>query len=807
MPQATVQSPPKNLKQVALKKPIAVKRGTKLEGIRKKVFLDRYAWKDQKGKPIEEYPEQMWGRVAKALAAVEAPEHQKKWEEKFYKSMEGFKFVPAGRILSGAGTGHQVTFYNCFVIPSPEDSRDGILDNLKAMTEIMCRAGGVGVNISSLRPRGSHIKTVNGTSSGPIPWAELYSVATHEVIQQGGTRRGALMLMLDDTHPDVEEFVSAKRDLKKLVGANISVCISDGFMQAVKDDADWDLQWGGKVYKTIKAKKLWDSIVESAHASAEPGLHFMERSNKRSNTWYYEKLISTNPCGEQPLGEWAVCNLGALNLSAFVTEEGEMDYDVLADHARTAIRALDNVVDANYYFYKENEEQQMGTRRTGLGTMGLGDALIKMKLRYGSDKSLDVIEKIYQTIRDAAYDSSAELAKEKAPFPMFDRSKYLQGWFIKRLPKDVQAKIGKYGIRNAVVLTQAPTGTTSLLSGVSSGIEPVYDFAMKRTDRTGEHIMYHPLFKAWKDEHEDEAVPDYFATSNDLAPMDHVKVQAKIQDYTDSSISKTVNAPNSYTVDQVRELYEAAYDMGLKGVTFYRDGCRDAVLTRVKDEEKDAGKQEAEKEAEKEVSAEPRKVREPGGTPTARPSVLRGLTVKRVTAYGNMYVTMNTDEHGDLVEVFASLGKAGGLGASMTEAICRLVSISLRSGVSPRAIIKELRGITDQPFGFGDAKVTSVADAIGKTIEDYLYPKLDLPEAAGAEGAGSAGKQPTLEGARAAAAEADAKARQKAAGTADVSATAESAAKLAGICPDCGGPLEFAEGCKTCHACGYSACG
>ncbi len=800
MPEATIQKPPKNLKQAVLKRPVAVEKGTELDGIRKKVFLDRYAWKDEQGQPMEEYPEQMWGRVAKALAFVEEPARRKHWEQRFYKSMEGFKFVPAGRILSGAGTGHQVTFYNCFVIPSPEDSRDGILDNLKAMTEIMCRAGGVGVNLSSLRPRGTHIKTVNGTSSGPIPWGELYSVATHDVIQQGGSRRGALMLMLNDDHPDVEEFITAKRDLKRLLGANISVCISDGFMKAVKEDGDWELKWEGKYYRTVKAKQLWDKICESAHASAEPGLHFMERSNKRSNTWYYEKLISTNPCGEQPLGEWAVCNLGALNLSAFVTEEGEMDYESLADHSRVAIRALDNVVDANYYFFKENEEQQMGTRRTGLGTMGLGDALIQMKLRYGSDKSLDVIEKIYKTIRDAAYDESAEIAKEKAPFPMFDRSKYMQGWFIKRLPKETQAKIAKYGIRNAVVLTQAPTGTTSLLSGVSSGIEPVYDFAMKRTDRTGEHILYHPLFKAWKDEHEGEEVPDYFATSNNLAPMDHVKVQAKIQDYTDSSISKTVNAPNTYTVDQVKELYEAAYDMGLKGVTFYRDGSRDAVLTRVSDEEK------------KDTAAPADSAHPDGGMGRGilmpRPDKLRGVTIRQMTAYGKMYVTMNMDAEGNLVEVFAMLGKAGGLGASMTEAICRLISHSLRAGVAPRLIIKSLRGITDQPYGFGDRKVTSVADAIGKAIEEYLYPKLDLPETAEAvEGNVSGSSQPTLADVQSSAAEVDAQARQKAVAAATASGVPDTANKLAGICPDCGGPLEFASGCKVCHSCGYSACG
>ena len=776
----------------AVGKPIKISGGTKLEGIRKKVFLDRYAWKDEQGQPIEEHPEQMWARVAKSLSRIEAPEKQKEWERKFYEAMEGFKFVPAGRILSAAGTGHKVTYYNCFVIPSPEDSRGGILDNLGKMVEIMSRAGGVGVNLSSLRPKGSYIKTVNGTSSGPIPWAELYSIATREVIQQGGSRRGALMLMLDDTHPDVEEFITVKTNLGKLQGANLSVCISDGFMEAVKKDADWELSWKGEVYRTVRARELWDKICEAAWASAEPGLHFMERSNKRSNTWYYEKLISTNPCGEQPLGAWAVCNLGALNLSNFVTEEGQMDYELLADHSRTAIRALDNVVDANYYFFKENEEQQLGTRRTGLGTMGLGDALIKMNVRYGSEESLPVIEKIYKTIRDAAYDSSADIAAEKGAFPMFNREKYTKGWFIKRLPKDIQAKIAKNGIRNAVVLTQAPTGTTSLLSGTSSGIEPVYDFAMKRKDRTGEHILYHELYKQWIDEHPNEEVPDYFVSSNDLTPLEHVKVQAAIQQFTDSSISKTVNAPNSHSVDDVKELYMAAYDMGLKGVTYFRDGSREGVLehiTEKKQEDKPAVPVEAVAPA-----------------PAPRPKMLAGKTIRVETAYGRMYVTLNTDESGDLVEVFATLGKAGGLGASLTEAITRLISTSLRAGVSPRKIISELRGITDQPFGFGDNRVTSVADAIGKTMEDYLYPKLDLPETqAVAQTPASAADQ---------AAEVDARAAQAAQKVDQVQTVADSTGpapdpfgKLAGICPDCGGPLEFASGCKVCHSCGYSACG
>lgn len=769
-------------------------RQTKLGGIRRKVFLDRYARRDNSGQTIEQYPEQMWTRVAKALAAVEVPNKRRRWEKRFYDAMTDFKFVPAGRILSGAGTGRRVTLYNCFVLPSPEDSRGGIIDNLKAMIEIMSRAGGVGLNLSSLRPRGSHIKTVNGTSSGPIPWAELYSVATGQVIQQGGSRRGALMLMLNDDHPDVEEFITVKQDQDKLTGANLSVCISDGFMKAVKEDGDWDLKWEGETIKTVKAKELWGKICESAWASAEPGLHFMERSNKRSNTWYYEKLISTNPCGEQPLGAWAVCNLGALNLSNFVVG-GKMDYEMLADHSRTAIRALDNVVDANYYFFEENEKQQLGTRRTGLGTMGLGDALIKMEVRYGSEASLPVIEKIYRTIRDAAYDESAEIAKEKSPFPMFDRSKYLKGHFIKQLPQAVREKISKYGIRNAVLLTQAPTGTTSLVSGASSGIEPVYDFAMKRKDRTGEHVLYHELYKVWIDEHPDEEVPEWFVSANDLTPLEHVKVQAKIQEFTDSSISKTVNAPNDHTVEDVRELYESAYDMGLKGVTYMRDGSREGVLEHIP--------KEGEQPAEEAKTAAAVTTPQASPVPAPRPQVLEGKTVRMETAYGKMYVTMNVDSGGNLIEVFATLGKAGGLGASMTEAITRLISTSLRAGVSPRAIIKELRGITDQPFGFGDNRVSSVADAVGKAMEDYLYPKLDLAVA-------EPTKTDSPTDAASQAAEADAKAAQAAAaqGTQSIETTgADSASKLAGICPDCGGPLEFASGCKVCHSCGYSACG
>ena len=385
----------------------------KLDGIRQKVFLDRYALKGVGGELLEEAPEQMWERVARGIASNEKKENRKLWEKKFYDVMEDFKFVPGGRILSGAGTDYEVTYFNCFVIPSPKDSREGIIESLRQLVEIQSRSGGVGLNLSSLRPRGARVKKVNGTSSGPVTWAGLFSYATHDVVQQGGTRRGATMLMLWDWHPDVEEFITVKQDLSKINGANLSVCVSDAFMEAVKKDGDWDLvypdlddpkydaQWNGeidqwkklggkvKVHKTIKARDLWNLICEAAWRSAEPGLHFLDRSNKRSNTWYFERLIATNPCGEQPLGAWAVCNLGAMNLAVYV-KDGKFDFKSFSEDVKVAMRFLDNVIDKTYYFFKENEKVAKDIRRTGLGIMGLGDALIKMKLRYGADESLPV---------------------------------------------------------------------------------------------------------------------------------------------------------------------------------------------------------------------------------------------------------------------------------------------------------------------------------------------------------------------------------------------------------------------------------
>lgn len=806
----------------------------KLDGVRQKVFLDRYSLKDKEGNPIEKTPDEMWRRVAKGIAGQEKKTVQKIWEKKFYGAMYDFKFVPGGRILSGAGTDFQVTYFNCFVIPSPKDSRQGILESLKQLVEIQSRSGGVGLNLSSLRPRGARVKKVNGFSSGPVTWAGLFSYATHDVVQQGGSRRGATMLMLHDWHPDIEEFITVKQDLTQINGANLSVCVSDAFMEKVKRDEDWNLEfpdlddpsydkkWDGdlevwkkkggkvKVYKTIKASALWDLICTAAWRSAEPGLHFLERSDKRSNTWYFEKLVATNPCGEQPLGAWAVCNLGAMNLSAYVTSNGEFDYKNFGKDIRVAIRFLDNVIDDTYYFYKENEKVAKDIRRTGLGILGLADALIKMKLRYGSVESEPTLRKIFETLRDNAYSASADIAKEKGPFPKFKAARYLKGYHVQRLPKEIRDKIAKNGIRNAVLLTIAPTGTTSLISGVSSGIEPVYEFELIRRDRLGEHKIYHPLFEEWKKSHPNEEKPDYFVSANDLTPEEHVMVQAIAQEYIDSSISKTVNAPNAHSVADVKNLYMLAYDHGLKGVTYMREGSREGVLSRVDTSTTPSiGGFTQKVHPEGQAAREEKKDLIAGGQgeypKTPRPMMVEGVTYKTQTPVGDTYITLNHDQNGEPFEVFITIGKPGSDVAAMADALGRMISLNLRlAGLLPpreriRQVISQLSGIGGaRSIGFGENRVRSLPDAVAKIlakqyafrvngiVEDKLAPTappVDLPSQEKEE-ITVLQQLPLQEG-----------------------ITENPETHLFDICPECGaGAFAYEEGCRKCYACGHSEC-
>ncbi|KKU86559.1 MAG: Ribonucleoside-diphosphate reductase [Candidatus Gottesmanbacteria bacterium GW2011_GWA2_47_9] len=811
-----------------------------LTGIRQTVFLDRYALKDEAGKPMEKTPEEMWKRIAHAIASVEPKDKRQKWEDKFYNAMSDFVFVPGGRILSGAGTGYNVTFYNCFVIPSPHDSRGGILKTLTQMVEIMSRGGGVGINLSSLRHRGSRVKKVNGFSSGPCNWAELFSVATKDIIQQGGSRRGALMLMLWDWHPDVEEFITVKQDLTRINGANLSVCVSDAFMDAVKNDQNWDLvfpdtndpdydtKWDGYmpnwlalgkkpiVYKTIRARELWDLVAQAAWKSAEPGVVFMERYNKWFNNYYYEYVNCVNPCGEEGLPNWGVCNLCSVNLAALVNERGEMNYERLIEVVKIGVRFQDDVIDADFYVFDEIKKvQKEGERRIGLGTMGLGDALIKMKLRYGSPESLTVIDKIYKTIRDAAYESSVAIAKEKGAFPKIDIKKHLDGYFIKQLPEEIRKNMKKHGVRNSVILQQAPTGSTSLLSGVSSGIEPVYEFEFIRRDRLGEHILRHPLFDAWLEafkktngrEPDRNERPDYFVSANDLTPEDHVLVQAAIQKYVDASISKTVNAPNTHTVEDVKRLYTLAYEQGCKGIAYMREGSRAGVLTR-------------KESADAKAMADKEPVQMPEVKP--RPMVVHGSTYQVETPVGQAYVTINTNGGNRPLEVFINVGKAGSDVTAMAEAMGRLISLTLRMASPIPAIDRahkiaaELIGIGGaRSLGFGENRVRSLPDAVAKIIDRHFgfFTKHRLEEAVPNNATVLADSKPVTNDngngkpVHAEAAPQVEPAEKPQTHAAQQMLLTEKRMVTVDLCPSCGeGSLVFEESCKKCYSCGYSEC-
>jgi ribonucleoside-diphosphate reductase alpha chain len=1146
----------------------------KLQGISEKVFLDRYSIKDKAGNPVEKEPEEMWKRIASAVALIEPKKQQKYWEKEFNSALKDFKYIPGGRILAGAGTGYAVTFYNCFVIPSPKDSRGGILETLKQMVEVMARGGGVGINLSSLRPRGARVKKVNGFSSGPINWAELFSVATKDIIQQGGTRRGALMLMLWDWHPDIEEFITVKQDLRRINGANLSLCISDSFMEAVEKNADWSLlfpdttdpeydeKWNGDleewkklgkkviVHKVVKAKKIWDLIANAAWKSAEPGVVFMERYNKFHNNYYWNRINCVNPCvtgdtlvnttngiksiyalyqegkpfrtvlnskdylstsvkftgikpvyrlqtkegyrlrltidhkivttqgpkeagklkigdkiclstggyfgirgtieeglvlgwlvgdgaikkdeatlyfyhqekielaprfalyvnklvdgeqishrpypikpqyiesenkaiiesvrlwrianrynlthenkyqvptavfegseelqrgflqglfssdgcvigtiekgvsvrltsvsktllqqtqilllnfgivskiyenrrdaskrllpdangghklyncqayhelviskdsllkyaayigflqeikqnklrsllslyhrcpykesftatfsqlvvdgkekvfditvsdvhrfsanglavlncGEEGLPPWGVCNLGSINLFALVKgnnidKKGVFDFATLRKMVRTAVRFQDNVIDMDPYIFPGIRKTQLeGERRIGLGTMGLGDTLIKLHLRYGSEESLKFINKIYKLIRDEAYTTSAIIAKEKGSFPKFEKKPYLKGKFIEQLPPNIKKDIAKKGIRNSIILMQAPTGSTSLMANTTSGIEPVFEFEFIRHDRLGEHVIRHHLFNDWYTKHEKEIKnnglkrPEWFVSANDLTPEDHVRVQAAIQKYVDASISKTVNAPKNHTVDDVKRLYSLAYKLGLKGMAYMRDGSREGVLERTTNKEK------------------PDDVKQ-SYTVKPRPMVVHGATYRVTTPVGVAFITVNTNggTPPEPLEVFITVGKAGTDVYAMAEGLGRMVSLSLRfSSHLPvieriEEIVAQLSGIGGaRSFGFGKDRIRSLPDAVAKILSMHYSlneehrtngeaHKEELPKLV------SATTQPAL-----------------------IQTQIQSPSASFDICPSCGeATLVHEEGCKKCYGCGYSEC-
>lgn len=745
-------------------------------------------------KPLETHPSQMLDRVARGMAAIEAPEKQAEWAANFRWLLDDWKFVPGGRILTAAGTDQNLTYYNCYVIPSPKDSREGIMNTLTQMTEIMSRGGGVGINISSLRPHHAYVRGVNGRSSGSVSWGELYSFVTG-LIEQGGSRRGALMLILNVWHPDVLEFINSKRTMGRITNANISVGITDDFMAAVKAGADWDLifpdttypgydeTWDGNlaawqeagkpvvVHKTVKARDIWNAIIESAWASAEPGVFFVERYNKLSNSWYFAPILCTNPCGEQGLPAWGVCNLGALNLARFVIpgqgdQPGQVDWDRLRQGVRYAVRFLDNVIDATPYFFEENKQQQFSERRVGLGTMGLAEMLIRLHIRYGSPEGVEFLDKLYEFIATEAYLASADYAAEKGSFPRFEAEKFLQSGFMQGMPERVRAAVRQKGIRNVTLLTQAPTGTTGTMVNTSTGIEPFYFWSFNRKGRMGTHEERVAVYEEWVNQHPGQPLPPYFVTAMDLQPEDHVRVQAAIQRWVDSSLSKTCNTPNSYTVEQTRQLYELMYELGCKGGTIYRDGSRDTQVLNLKEEDKE--KSTAPKPAEAKWRA--------------RPATLHGNTYRKNTPIGTAYITVNANGGGNQqpFEVFINVGKAGSDVAADAEGLGRLISLILRmpSPLTPEErvqdIVAQLRGIgSGRAQGFGKNRVMSMPDAVAQVLAEHcgFNATAELP------------------------------------GLPEDEITQLSFPLKGDLCPGCGSAtLLHIEGCKKCHQCGYSEC-
>ena len=541
-----------------------------------------------------------WKRVAQALAAQES--NQDYWQARFYDILSNFKFLPGGRIQAGAGTSHQVTLFNCFVMGTIADSMDGIFDALKEGVLTMQQGGGVGYDFSTLRPRGAQANGVGSVASGPVSFMHIWDSMCATILSTGA-RRGAMMGTLRCDHPDIEEFIAAKQDRNQLRHFNISVLISDTFMAAVRNDEDWPLvfpigagatdgetvlrSWPGyaspvpcKVYKRIRARVLWEKIMRASYDYAEPGVLFIDRINQLNNLYYRETIQSTNPCGEVPLPPYGACNLGSINLTQFVREpfaaQAHLDWEGIGTTAGIAVRLLDNVIDVSRFPLAKQAGQARNSRRIGLGITGLADALMMLQIRYGSSDAVQFAQQIMQRIGHAAYQASIEIAREKGSFPYFDEKKYLAGAFVRTLPESIRNGIARHGIRNSHLTAIAPAGTISLLANnISSGLEPVFDRCymrrvLKRDGSYSEYPVTDYAVAVWQKNGSCDTPPPAFVNAHTVTPGEHLHMQAALQPYVDQAISKTINIPADYDFDTFRRLYQDAYDLGLKGCTTFR---------------------------------------------------------------------------------------------------------------------------------------------------------------------------------------------------------------------------------------------
>lgn len=747
----------------------ASKKGGAMEVVRSlslspnalKVLEKRYLKKDEEGKVVET-PGDLFQRVAKSIAAADiqygkSPEEVAEIDKDFHQMLTSLDFLPNSPTLMNAGR-RLGQLSACFVLPV-DDSMESIFDAVKYTAIIHKSGGGTGFSFSRLRPNGDIVGSTKGISSGPVSFMTVFDTAT-EAVKQGGTRRGANMGMLRIDHPDILSFITCKDDNTKFNNFNISIALTDEFMQAVEEDKSYDLvnPRTKKVTQTLKAKDVFHLIVEHAWRNGEPGVVFIDRINASNPTPKTGKIESTNPCGEQPLLPYESCNLGSINLAKMIKADVKaVDWEKLRDTTQKAVRFLDGVIDINKYPLPKIEEMTKANRKIGLGVMGWADMLIQLGIPYNSEKAVSLAEEVMSFIQKEGKEASSVLAGERGVFQNYAGSIY----------------DGKTPVRNATVTTIAPTGTLSIIASCSSGIEPLFAVSFVRTVMEGTKLIeINPYFEKvakergfWTRElmeriadrgsvQEFDEIPAdvkaVFVTAHDITPEEHITMQAAFQKFVDNAVSKTVNFSHRATPKDVEDVYLLAYKLGCKGVTVYRDGSREQqVLTRGRKTEK----QQSPDARQKIV-------------PKKRPDVIKGTTRLIITGCGRLYVTINEDEEGHLFELFTSMGKAGGCAASQSEAIGRLVSLAFRSNIEPEEVIKQLKGIScHSPIWHDGGRILSCSDAIAKSLEKY--------HTKGAKGNGNSHK----------------------------------VAMLMGACPECGGAVEQEGGCAVCHNCGFTKCG
>ncbi len=787
-----------------------------VSSISQQIWDMKYRLKTADGQPVDKTIADSWRRVAKAIAAAE--EDPAAWEERFYEALQDFRFLPAGRILSGAGTSRNVTLFNCFVMGTIPDDMGGIFDALKEAALTMQQGGGIGYDFSTLRPKGAPVKGVGADASGPLSFMDVWD-AMCRTIMSAGSRRGAMMAVMRCDHPDIESFIEAKREPGRLRMFNLSVLVTDAFMEAVKEDAPWELSFGGTTYRSLPARELWDKIMRATYAYAEPGVIFIDRINRLNNLNYCETIAATNPCGEQPLPPYGACLLGSVNLARLVeapfSEDAAIDSDVLADLVATAVRAMDNVIEVSNFPLPEQTHEAISKRRIGLGITGLADALILCGARYGSAKAVELTESWMKTIQRAAYMASVELAREKGPFPLFDAAKYLAGETVRGLDEDVRSAIADHGIRNALVTSVAPTGTISLFAdNVSSGLEPVFSFKYSRhvlspdgTRREEEVSDY--AFRMYKRQFgENTPLTDAFVDAQQLSPRDHLVMQAAVQKFIDSSISKTINCPESISFDAFKDIYLQAYELGCKGCTTYRPNDVTGAVLEVKSDKKAKAETGPEPELPLEAptaAAKPKDMGDSGAVtqlfrPLDRPEALPGATYKVMWPESDhaMYITLNDliDDTGRRRPFEVFINSKNMEHYAWTVALTRMISAVFRRGGDVSFVVEELKAVFDPRGGhwMGGRYVPSLLAAIGEVIERHMLAIgfLRRPgELAEDDHVTEMPKVVSLGGE-----------------TAEEGKTVAPPRTAMRQCPKCAQPtLLRQEGCDTCTSCGYSKCG